>query len=550
MLSKPYVAQTSSLFPIDLTACLFHSVLEPAAECRVFITDTFDYPESSNRRYIARAALPLSSWEFIDQSLWQQHHFPLGSIRETGMAQALAKVGQSFIQTAPSLEHCVTDRVASLLTAFASVDLPKARYRHEWAAASAQLLAVIFRQCGVRCSGIAPFAEYRDGSTAASEPVAALLDLLSRLDSGGRFHLLGGGAIELLTEEGWQAFDEIESAGENLRLSDRRSGRRLSRALRKIASDRWRFRGPAEMLLLRQFGLLLDLPWYSVGHQLDDIEEADGIEIISPLHICDPARATVAARLWPTGYSLIEYKHPEVEQYVSSALRCATIQLADLEDVFRFLRTPPPTSQRFTKSQNATRAYRNEREQTWRQELLTGQAHALAMLDFRTEPHSLKLGEQATLMRVLVTLLKEHLLGHLDLRASADLWDALRRSGLTDQRGDPSKVRLRALFEYHLEALKGLLKQHGRNFSSQGAPLDGDAPITKVLSLLRDRYKSLGDEFYAWLSFMLSGPLKAHLLSLFVLIGPKDVRAVVHDLISRRSQATLPFRLSPWESAS
>lgn len=547
MFKSPFVAQSSSLYPIDLTACLFHSVLHPDSEIRVFITDSFSYPDSPTRPFVARASLPLSEWEFTGANTWQQRHLPLSASSGVQINALLAACGDSFIRTAPVLELAVQRNVDLLATGYWAEKPPIGEFQQPWALTSARLLATVFRQCAVQHVTIEPFGARRDGRLPSNEAVEALRDLAAQLEPGIRYRFLAGGAVERYVSSEWRAFEHLESGSGALRLGDGIAAPFFDETFDDPAA-RWRFRGSAELLLLRQSGILVDLPWYSLGHEfLATSERADGAEIISPLHFADARRSAGAHRLLPTGYTLIEYEHPAVRTYVEAALGCRIRKSEDLGDVRRFIGSPPAGSHRLTKAQRSTRAYRNALEQDWRRRLLSTPEAAAEIHNIDDRPHALRLGERLTLMHAVITLLKEHINGHLDLRECSELWIALTQAGIVGLDGKLSVHLLLSLLSLDRRACEANLRHHGRQLAPPNSELDRGLAERTFLSRLRDEYQLLADEHYGWLAFMLAGPLKAHILALFLLIGPGEIRGVVTKVISARLRPTLPFALSPWE---
>jgi hypothetical protein len=546
MFEQPIVAQSSSLYPIDLTACLFQSVLYPASKIRVFFTDTFFYPNGPSRSFVARAALPLSEWEFTSSGAWQQRHLPLGTDCDIQIDLLLASVGESFVQTCPAVAKAIRDHVALLAAGYRSEQVVTGHFRQKWATTSARLLSTIFQQCGVRSATIESFGEQRDGDAQNNEAIGALLNLADRLEPDVRFRFLAGGTIEYLVSEIWHAFDLVEFSNGILRLGNTDSELLLDPRLDLTTT--WRFRGSAELLLLRQSGILIDLPWYSRGHKfLDTDEGADGVEIISPLHFSDPQRSASRNRLIPTGYTLVEYDHPTVRSYVAAALGCDQVSSVDLNDVVRFIRVPSAGKQRLTKAQRSTRHYRNMLEQDWRRRLLSDNSPANEIRTMDVRPHRLRLGERLTLMHAIITLLKEHISGHIDLRCRSEIWSALLQARIIVSEGKLCLGRLLELLMLDQQDCIVQLSLQGRQLDLPDVNALELLAEPTALSQLRDRYQLLADEHYAWLGFMLAGPLKAHILSLFLLIGPKDIRNVIARIIEGRSRPTLPFALCPWE---
>src|SRR2546423_7459665 len=94
---RAFVAQVSSLYPIDLAAALVCGIADPGAKFRIFLNDVAELPEDTEKRFhVARSALPLFKWSFSSKGLWQQHHLPLDQSSSADAEVLLLTVAESL----------------------------------------------------------------------------------------------------------------------------------------------------------------------------------------------------------------------------------------------------------------------------------------------------------------------------------------------------------------------------------------------------------------------------------------------------------------------
>jgi hypothetical protein len=112
-----YVAQVSSLYPIDLASAIYAGVAEERSQFRIFLSDVAEIPSNpAIRKYVARAALPICAWSIDNGNIWRQHHIPLEAMDLEGFAASLTEVGQSLLDDAQG-ESTVLSRCKDLAEA-------------------------------------------------------------------------------------------------------------------------------------------------------------------------------------------------------------------------------------------------------------------------------------------------------------------------------------------------------------------------------------------------------------------------------------------------
>jgi hypothetical protein len=541
-------AQVSSLYPIDLTACLFHQIADPTSRAVILLNDALDYSESAQRDFIARTSLPIHKWQLTADNSWQQSHVSL----DVNEGDAFALLARHMIEPLTPTDSGAAIKIAAhcdlLKRGLSKAAHDKGGWLSNWSFVSAQFLRTIFSELSLHAVQIAPYSPRRNGTILDDLTVQSVLDLVRRTAPRREISLTSGSRVlcRRSAQVQWSAFSSIEAQGTVFRLFNSPSSEELTIDTADIAKYNWRYKGPVEMLLLRQYGLLADLPWYALDTEfLGSKSDADGVEIISPLHFSDPARAN-AHRLIPTGYTLLEYNHPVVESFVKETMRIPSMPHDAMADAREFIRCPPPTSHRFTKHQRSARAYRNRRAEHWRQRFLAQGPEALDLVLNCEEPtHPLRLGDRLSAMQALVTILREYKKGFLRLSDYRSLESALVHSRILGSQNEVDIALLTKMFMKHRGELASFLTLHGAVLPHLDiSALHGSTEQTRTLTVFRNQYRVLADDYYAWLAFIMAGPLKAHIFNLFTLIGPADLPEVISSILKQRKQVTLPFRLN------
>ena len=176
----------------------------------------------------------------------------------------------------------------------------------------------------------------------------------------GKYRFCKGGRIELLDESKWIKIHTFNISDDGITFCDENNylidSERVCDAQAKV-----RLRGPLETVALRQTGSLIDLPWY-----LDadfSVEAGEDLEFISPISVSSNKRVSFISggggnRLFPGGYSLIEYFTPEIENVLKKILNeKEKIRQDDLEDWIRILNNYPASNQKISKSFSSIKAY-------------------------------------------------------------------------------------------------------------------------------------------------------------------------------------------------
>lgn len=581
-----YTAQISSLYPIDLAAAVYAGFSESGSQFRIFLSDVAEIPTNpSVRKYVARAALPTCSWSLDGGKVWRQHHIPLEALSEGEFAKALTEIAQSLMQYSHAGGSEVLARCYKLSEgAVHRTYKTSYKWKTQWAPLVAGLIEEIFEQVLNIKIEVEPYWPFRLGQQHYYEEYwkasqRALDKLLHQAKQVAPCSLsfIQGGYISVETSINpsvWKKYSELSFDGELIALKNSGEGNGTHISIDQLTRLRFRFGGPLELIQLQEFGIIVDLPWYA-GAALyrEKTEDYTGVEFISPIVTNSIERISTDSggagyRLSPLGYSLIEFDSSPIYSLIQNKLKTPPINAHDLDDWRQFIYRFPRTSQRLTKHQQSTRAYRNMCEVESKKRIISADLSNIIILERRIEILTpLLFGKYLIELLSLLALLKEWTSPACPKSAPPQIVAFLRLIEWADESDVLIPTNIVATFSESVSVIRSWLGTHGWHFNPEDTEhlreitnillSNARRPISRriferdkalagfglAVKLLRD----LTDLYYSFAGFCAGAVFKGHILFPFLLLGPDAYRFEIERILSLRGEnSCLYFKPTLW----
>ncbi len=577
-----FVAQVSSLYPIDLAGALYAAVNDPSSQFRLFISEVAELPaDEAKRKFVARSAFPLFQWSYDESKIWRQHHIPLEKLSTTEeLEAALINVAQNLACDLTIDNEEIFLRAKELAkSASERVNISTSTWRSVWGDFSAGILEEIFlRVVGVQVK-VEPYWEIRLGQFEnslymASNRLALEHLLLHCLNIYPKYlKFIQGGHIEVAASNNsneWVRYSAMRFDGETIHFSNELN----EVAINKNSSFNVRLRGPLEILQLQEFGVMVDLPWYIDAIMQfegeNSSEQVNGIEFVSPMSANTLNRISISAggkgfRLKPTGYSLLEFNSSKILRVISEKLKAPNLLNRDLVDWRSLINDFPLISQRVSKHQNSVSAFRNQREVESKRNISNGDISALQILDCNFEQiNPLMYGCFLLELDALLALMKEWVSPSCPNDAPDEIFNYLKRIKWIDINGEIISSEINSTLEVSVRLTITWLNNHNWNqdidFSdlkevllqidkSNKRLLNGHLDSTlSGFGLAVKVLRKLIDAYYGFASFCCGALFKAHILYPYLLLGPEDFKAEIQNLlVSRDKEKYILFKPVLWE---
>ena len=569
-----YVAQVSSLYPIDLASALYAGLAEERSQFRIFLSDVAEIPDNpAIRKYVARAALPLCQWSLDVGNIWRQHHIPLDGVSPDALCASLTEVGKSLADC-EDCDSAILSRCKELGDAAVS-RIPNIRYgwKSYWAPFAACIIQEIFEQVLNIKIQVEPYWPFRLGQQGQdNEYSGASQRALNRLLQHAKevspqiLAFSKGGYIDLEISKNpslWRKYSQISVNDSVVQLSIPESAGKTQIQSNQITKLRFRFGGPLELMQLQEFGTIVDLPWYAEANLWFQRPSAySGVEFISPIvtnslnRVCSASGGS-GYRLLPLGYSLIEFNSTAITALLRNKLKVPLFSLDDLADWRLFIYQFPRSSQRLTKHQHSARAYRNLRETDSRQRISSRDVSSLRILERPvTEISALLFGQYLTELTGLISLLKEWTSPACPNSVPTTILEFLRRLDWLDESDTLVPSTIISTFNDAVNVTRKWLQSHGWSFSTEdwthvkdasdvlithgrrslsGAAKDKDSDLAGF-GLLTRVLRELVDHYYSFVGFCAGAVFKAQILFPYILLGPEEYRSEIDRLLTSRGE--------------
>jgi hypothetical protein len=575
-----YVAQVSSLYPIDLAAILYAGISDGESLFRIFLSDVAELPrDPSVRKYVARAALPTCSWSLDSRKIWRQHHIPLEDIKNfSDFANLLVSVGQSLISANKTQipDNSIIARCNQLaVAAISRAQRSSQQWQSYWAPFVAGVIEEITEQIVGAQVTVEPYWYFRLGQYGnhvkyRAEHQHALDKLLHFAMKAWpkRLVFVQGGHIEIEPLDGshsWQRFSALAFDGETIELSDAGREQKVQLQINSNGFPNTRFRGPLELLQLHAFGTIVDLPWYADAQLWwEKNANCTGIEFISPISSTSQNRSSLEIskggyRLRPTGYSLLEFKSATMLTLIQHKLHTPPISPEDLMDWLELIHRFPPISQKLTKDQHSARVYRNLQENESKKRLSQGNTSESSFLyQPISELNPLLYGRYLIEQLALTALLKEWSSPACPYSAPTTIIQHLERLNWLDSNSMLIPSNIVSDLNTSVRVLQLWLESHGWYFAESNFVqinhafntllLYGKRSLTEKLDgspagfgLIMGHLREIIDTYYGFAGFCCGGLFKAHILFPFVLLGPEEYRLEIERILNLRAEAKQLF---------
>lgn len=578
-----YVVQVSSLYPIDLAACLYAGIFDQKAQFRIFLSDIAKLPKNKNVRcFVARSALPLCHWSLDDNKVWRQHHLPLESDKKVEMwANALQEVSQSLMGSSHNNNMLITLHCDHLLKTAQQRALSKSRkwWKKSWSPFMAGIIEEIFHQVLNANITVEPYYLFRKGKQGRNPAYeSASYHALNRLFSAasevypGYLTFYRGGSIQIKLKHGsnkWLKCSKLRFDGRLVEIATNNSD---TIDFRPTEIRRFRFIGPLEQIQLQEFGRVVDLPWYSDAQLYNSPSSSSfGIELISPISLSDNRRVSRKSggegfRLSPAGYSLVEYDSPIIHLLIQEKLKLPMISSDALKDWRHLINNFPRTSQRLSKHQGSVRAYRNFREIDEKKHIAFDDTRKLQILEQTIENiNPLLYGYYLAEFLSICALLKEWCIPACPNSAGNAVLRQLEKMNWLAENGTIQPEVIVLNFEKNTKKVMDWLESQGWSFNQdmheeisrasnillqrgkrsiivrEDSSWSGFGLITKIL-------RELIDIYYGFAGFCCSSLFKAHVLYPYLLLGAEGYRSEIKRIfLLRQEEKSLFFEPDLWQ---
>ena len=580
-----YVVQISSLYPIDLSSILFLGLHIPDSKIKIYINEIAELPlDTNNRRYVARAALPLLNWELDKKKVWRQIHSPLENLNFNEYRKVLFFVGQSIVGRKRSFKLNIVDNLFQRCeflsnSVYDRMKCSNQEWKQEWARFAASLIEEIFEQViGYNKTKVLSYAPYRLGLKGKSKAIHFLENIFckAKLVYPNSLTAKRGGYVEIYDEgnsKKWLRFSRFKADGQNLLLIDKKFKKFYCFEFSKVKSSnvRIRFGGLLELGFLQEFGYVVDLPWFSDGiFSKNYNDRIGGIEIISPISTSFNSRISKKYggnewRLFPTGYSLLDFDSKMIFEIAKVHLKIKEISNHDLQDWQRLAFNYPRCNQKLSKHQKAIKAYRDIREQETKTDIRESRIDEISIIEISiNELSPLRYGEYITILIGLISQLKEWCTPACSKRAPGEILNFLKKIGWINSPDilSPDNVMKivkdcvtkvsewllelgmdRSFYDTLIKKLsitneiviqagnRSVCRPFQKNMSEKGGGLG------YVIKILR----TLFDEYYGFVSFCLGSLFKMNILISYLILGPNEFKSAILGLINKRDCAYYKF---------
>lgn len=557
------IVNVSSLYPIDITAALARLVNEEREDLLIAINDgALVRGKAEHRVHIARQAIATCQWDYGADRTWRLKHEAMetedGDRTIEALSALVSDIEKSVGHYSSRLASEARYRGNRVIGAIASESKAPPK---TWIANTTAIVHRIFTDCGLSSVSVRPYSELFEDLRARGVVTQFLERLVLESSSAGRqIVFLRGGYIEINDNNGhvrrFKGIDGTIDRGTKLILvcGDRET---VQIPIHKVVEDPvLRIGGPLELALLAGCFELVDFPWFTYGRV---VGASDHREYISPPIVVQDSRAGSrwggGERLSPSGYSLLDFgSEPRVCALVAGLLGSKMPNAASLNVWAKLLERIPPARQKAAKSQTIAHALRHELESDatsllWQCTLETNS-------EWSTQERS-----PFTLTDDLIGVLAiMHCLRRVSFMHGENIPVGIRklvgRMGLVT--GDMVNIdRFNTIVGgvlddalYWLEKwgvpaedCRALRETCSRLMAEQSeklwvlyeGPRSGMGQLTKA-------FQQVTDAYLEFVVFFGTSVVKSHILLLYLLLGPKTLRRVFHDLEVRRTVAYVGFQ--------
>ena len=582
-----FTAQVSSLFAIDLHAAVVAGVCMPDAAIHLFFSDAAEVPlDPTRRKFVARSALPLCEWTLDRNEVWRQLHVPLEGSGSEEFGRALRSVASSLAETLRPAYRCrwecaVQERCDVLTTTAIQRAEQRPNDEPQWARLASGLIEEIFTRVVGRPASVRPYGRYRVGAEQDRYTAGALRALYAaaRAAHPRQLQSTEGGYLEVQLkpeDSTWLRSARFSAEGSTL-VVHTPDGVPACRVAVNHDHPPVRFRGALEMLLLQEFGTLVDLPSYAEASIFRHRGvRVVGMEFISPMSARSLQRTArtmggSGLRLTPSGYSLIDCDEELVRALIAGILGVDAVSSEQLADWRRVVNEYPASYQKISKHQGTARGVRHARELAAKAQIAKGAVEHLHDVLMRSaeQVSPLAFGDYLAQLLALLSLVKEWASPPCPLSSPPDALAFLAQLGWTDS-GYLVPARLSQHVGNSAHVVLDWLEQRGFDRAKREAM---EANLSQALNEVRARGRRLvsgprharvvdgglghslrqlrlvADQYFSFAAFAAGSLLKSSILFNYLLLGAdgyrKDIRRLVH---ARTADRWLYFEPRLWDT--
>lgn len=404
-MNKTYISTVSSLHPIDLAAFLMMHVISPfdeSSDVQILFMQELDVPiELAHRILTARSSVPTPLLLLEKEDVFRQVFVPLDENDSPSNIDSIFLAIDLYIRVLkskfPTIAEMIEERKKLLIDVLQS--LPK----RDSETLLLGLTKLILEVAIGKKINIGSYDDYLKSETGQKQTIAGLISIIKEVNSRNldetQFTFTKGGYISLCFKDETARLEYFEIFQHKtifwnehqtvyLEIDNNYSESLLyANDARVEASYTIELRGPLHMIFQAQIGTPIDVPWYFDSVSRSNEQQAfKGIESITPISVSSIVRTSIWAggedlRLYPSGYTLLDYCHDNVLAYVSLVAESETMDFDAYEDWRHIYNNYPVSRQRLLKSQSGIPQYCDLRLRDLRQNIVHGDEGCLSLLD-------------------------------------------------------------------------------------------------------------------------------------------------------------------------
>lgn len=356
----PQIIECSSIYAIDYAAILFSNLLDNNTNFLPYINNIANTGSinTQNRKYISRLAIPTLNFDSIDDDLLRQIHFSIEKKTINEFLDQLRNAIDSYnVDYTLEYNQKKITFINSLKKRIILKD-DKSSIDYYITLIELILLKILGKEIKIN-----KFEDFRKNGFANLTYffIREINEYILSNLKHGKYKFIKGGTIEVKIGNKWECFKEFVFKENTVQLINDNQIVNID----ELQTKKTRFRGPLESNILCFLGVLIDFPWYSDGQMSSQLEYSYyGIEYISPISVSFPTRVSKKSggqgyRLFPSGYSLIEYKSHNVLRILAKLLpnEKSSYNLEDLDDWIEVINNYPISKQKIAKCLKSVQRY-------------------------------------------------------------------------------------------------------------------------------------------------------------------------------------------------
>ncbi|UAB72679.1 hypothetical protein INR79_25840 [Vibrio sp. SCSIO 43132] len=511
--------QISSLFPIDITEAVVAKTIYPELNVTIYLnSETAENTRSRKNSGSSRGSFPLM--ELICQShmKWQQKH--TSSMMVDNIKDELLLYIEKMYELTKECSKDVHNRIDKLRQVANKSD-PNC----SWSELSRNVLNFIFRDLELSNFSIEENTEQRFSGDLKKSEKERLIKYLTSLPDNISLTLNDSGKLQIRNnKEEWASYNKIKKEKEKVTLSGKEN---FTIHIEKLKNKNIRLRGLIENLIMHDSNHhLIDLPWY-VTEAKFNTKEYHGIEFISPLSVKSEYRKKHI--LNPSGYSLLDYSHHDATLFCNSVLGFNSKSGLFIDEYKEILKYLPTTKERYAKSQTSLKGYIEHKENHHKKSFYCQDVNG-----FINENYPSNFGDRCSFLSAMLDIASPS-----EYKSKIDTESAsknIKSIANLDELTYESLVEL--VLKYDKE-LGDILRVNRKSLNTGkinyfDRSITDEKEISRSYKQVKKMFRYLAQEYYSWLWSSVTGTLKSHILSMYLIFGKEGLKKEFINLCKKR----------------